>query len=246
MDFVFNCLEEIRYVPLAQFKNCWFHVLKLRFFACKNYIYIYIYLFFLLRGGLDDFLLNSDRTLGKKWSNLRLARIGGGLTTHDLFIYDLSLENYLKVGVFKMEILFRFGIDVTVYTLLEGVTFARTRIVLLSSGLMWIDGSFKQNISFHWWRASRSHSHSDDGGDDHDVVVVVDIEDPLHHLQIYIYISNQFYVFFHGSVLGAWEINSGTWLTCMNFSDVIPIIANLFRTSFLTTRNDMYKRPIQI
>ena len=78
--------------------------------------YIYILFFVLLRGGLDDFLLNSDRTLEKKWSNLRLARIGGGSTDH-LFIYDLSLENYLKVGVFKMEIPFVSEKNVTVYIL---------------------------------------------------------------------------------------------------------------------------------
>lgn len=37
------------------------------------------------------------------------------------------------------------------------------------------------------------------------VVVVVDIEDPLHHLQIYyIYISNQFHVFF--SRVGPWRV----------------------------------------
>ena len=58
--------------------------------------------------------------------------------------------------------------------------------------------------------------------------------------------------FFHGSVLGEWEINSGTWLTWINFSDVLIYrwfqfpIAHLFPASFLTQRNDMYKRPIQI
>lgn len=50
---------------------------------------------------------------------MRLARIGGGSTDH-LFIYDLSLENYLKVGVFKMEIPFVSEKNVTVYIYFVG------------------------------------------------------------------------------------------------------------------------------
>ena len=198
---------------------------------CLQKLDICILFFYYIRGGLDDCLLNSDRTLEKKWSNLRLERIGGGSTDH-LFIYDLSLENY-KVGVFnswRKYLLFR---KRCYCTLLEGVTFARMRIVLLSSGLMWIEKS----ISFQWWRASRSHSHSDDGGDDDDAVVVVVVVD-MRILYIISKYLQSIPSVFHGSVLGEWEINSGTWLTCMNSSDVLIYrwfqfpIANLFGPPF--------------
>lgn len=163
----------------------------------------------------------------------------------------LVWRTILRLGFSRWKyLLFRKKMLLYIYTLLVGVTFSRMRIVLLSSGLMWIDGTWKSNISFQWWWASRSHSNSDDGGGGGGGYWGSSPSSP-NILYIYIYPINSM-CFFHGSVLGEWEINSGTWLTWMNFSDVLIYrwfqfpIAHLFPASFLTQRNDMYKRPIQI
>ena len=71
------------------------------FFLPAKTIYIYIYIFFLLRGGLDDFFTQFRPNIGEEMIQLETCANRWWLNRPPIHnIYDLSLENY-KVGVFN-------------------------------------------------------------------------------------------------------------------------------------------------